>query len=275
MGIVRSRFRPEATRALALTLAAAVVVLVTVLVGSLILMLREWPRLAAADLAVARWAAGHATEISTPVLRAVTQLGSTLVVIVAGTAAAAVATVRSRRAIVIVFMALVLVGQSLIVHLVKVLVGRPRPSVAVLTGFHGQSFPSGHSAAAAACWGAVAIVLTTRTDTKVRGVAYGAAAGVAVAVACSRVFLGVHWTSDVLAGLGAGWAWLALCAICFGDRLFVSPEEPMGGSVLAAPSGGGGASVGVHEGVVHEAAPGTHPPTDRRGPVRAEPPRRP
>jgi undecaprenyl-diphosphatase len=45
------------------------------------------------------------------------------------------------------------------------------------------------------------------------------AVAIAVAVACSRVLLDVHWVSDVIAGLFLGWAWFALCAIAFGGRL--------------------------------------------------------
>ena len=47
----------------------------------------------------------------------------------------------------------------------------------------------------------------------------GIAVGIAVAVACSRVLLDVHWLTDVVAGLALGWAWFALCAIAFGGRL--------------------------------------------------------
>jgi undecaprenyl-diphosphatase len=47
----------------------------------------------------------------------------------------------------------------------------------------------------------------------------GAAVFVAIAVAASRVLLGVHWLSDVLGGLALGWAWFALCSIAFGGRL--------------------------------------------------------
>jgi hypothetical protein len=47
----------------------------------------------------------------------------------------------------------------------------------------------------------------------------GLAAGIAVAVASTRVLLDVHWLSDVTAGLALGWGWFAVCAIAFGGRI--------------------------------------------------------
>ena len=47
----------------------------------------------------------------------------------------------------------------------------------------------------------------------------GIAVGLAVAVACSRVLLDLHWVSDVVAGLALGWGWFAICAVAFGGWL--------------------------------------------------------
>jgi len=63
-----------------------------------------------------------------------------------------------------------------------------------------------------------------------------AAAGLTALVASTRVLLGVHWTTDVLAGASLGWGWAALCSIAFGGRLlrFGAPAEE---AVAAETSG--------------------------------------
>jgi undecaprenyl-diphosphatase len=55
------------------------------------------------------------------------------------------------------------------------------------------------------------------------------AVGLAAGISCSRVFLGVHWLTDVIGGLVLGWTWFALCSIAFGGRLleFARPAEEM------------------------------------------------
>jgi undecaprenyl-diphosphatase len=59
-----------------------------------------------------------------------------------------------------------------------------------------------------------------------------------VTVAGTRVLLGVHWLTDVLAGLAIGWAWFALWSIAFGGRLlhFGAPAEDLAGEGSKASS---------------------------------------
>jgi membrane-associated phospholipid phosphatase len=113
----------------------------------------------------------------------------------------------------------VLGGAVLVSNVVKMLVDRERPDIAQLVGWSGASFPSGHSAAAAAGWAAIAFVVTRTSPRPVRVFAAASAVVVAVAVAASRVLLGVHWLTDVIAGLAVGWGCFVLMSVAFGGRL--------------------------------------------------------
>jgi undecaprenyl-diphosphatase len=126
--------------------------------------------------------------------------------------------VRRRNREVFLFVAVVGLGQNLLNNLLKIIVRRDRPEVLQLMDAHGFSFPSGHTAAAAACWSAVALVLGRDRPRAVRAVLAGGAALIAVVVATSRALLGVHWVSDVVAGLALGWGWFLLVAVAFGGR---------------------------------------------------------
>ncbi len=102
-----------------------------------------------------------------------------------------------------------LAGAMLISDLVKLLVSRPRPPVEHLQAVTGASFPSGHATQASAFWFALVLVLPAAGVTPlVTRLAAGFALAVVAAVALSRVYLGVHYPADVVAGvlLGTGWA---------------------------------------------------------------------
>jgi undecaprenyl-diphosphatase len=131
---------------------------------------------------------------------AVSRFGSTPVVLTVAALAAAAAWPRCRRlslAIVVVALA-----RPLIEFCLKELVDRPRPAGDQLVRGRGPSFPSGHPFATAASWGLVPLVVALYTQRRTLWWTVAAAVwALAVAVAASRVWLGVHYTSDVIAGL--------------------------------------------------------------------------
>ncbi|PHK94234.1 acid phosphatase [Pseudoroseomonas rhizosphaerae] len=101
--------------------------------------------------------------------------------------------------------------------LLKLGFGRPRPDlVAHLAEVHTASFPSGHAMLSAACYLTLGTLLAGVTPSRrLKAYILGVAIGLALLVGSSRVYLGVHWPTDVLAGwcLGAAWAmgcWLVL-----------------------------------------------------------------
>ncbi len=189
------------------------------LIGVLAWMIRSHAGLARYDLSAANWGATHATSDSTSVLRDISllggTLGSTLVVVVV----AAVASVRLPFRRVITFLAVVVIGQLVLANSIKALVARARPDIDRLTGFSGSSFPSGHATTSAAVFAAAALLLGYGRGRITRAVLTGVAGGIAVAVAATRVLLGVHWLTDVLAGLLLGWTWFAVVSVAFGGRL--------------------------------------------------------
>jgi undecaprenyl-diphosphatase len=108
---------------------------------------------------------------------------------------------------------LTVVGGRLVEYGMKLLFGRPRPEIVPhLTEVGGASFPSGHSFNSAVAYIAVALAFATlSTRESVRLTIVGAAIVLSLLVAWSRVWLGVHFPSDVVAGWlgGAGWAFLS------------------------------------------------------------------
>jgi undecaprenyl-diphosphatase len=95
----------------------------------------------------------------------------------------------------------------------KLLVERPRPALPAAIGSHGFAYPSGHVAAIALCCGYVVLLTFRRTTRTSWRLAVSAAAAALVAlVAVSRVYLGVHQPSDVVAAVLLGVVWLGACA---------------------------------------------------------------
>jgi undecaprenyl-diphosphatase len=145
-------------------------------------------------------------------VRDLTALGGVLLRnLVALGAVAALLFLRLRREAVL--LALTVAGAWAVEAAIKGLVGRPRPEIVPhLTEAGGASFPSGHAFNSAVVYIAVALAFATLSAREpVRLAMIGTAIFLSLVVAWSRVWLGVHFPSDVLAGWlgGAGWAFLA------------------------------------------------------------------
>lgn len=240
---LRRRIDPAALTGLGMSVAAVAAVSAVVGMGLLFAMARTNRGLARWDSSFARFGAEHASDASTSFLKAVTWFGGTSGAIACGLIAAVVALAHDRRhgRSIVAFCAVVIAGQFALSNMVKVLVDRARPDLRPLTGFSGTSFPSGHATAAAATLLAVALVLGRRRSPTARAAIWAVAISLASMVAATRVLLGVHWFTDVLAGLLLGWGWFALCSIAFGGRVLrfgapvelaevVSESEPLAGA---------------------------------------------
>jgi membrane-associated phospholipid phosphatase len=224
---LRRRTDPATATGLAVTVLFGLALAGIVIAGSLLVMIKTNSGFARWDQRAGEWGAEHATSASTRFLRDVSQLGGTAFTVTAAIVVGAVQTIRTRRRETFAFLATVFIGITLIVNVTKGIVDRDRPAIRQLTGFSSSSFPSGHAATSAAAFAALALVLSLGRSPGVKRALAGAAAGIAASVATTRVLLGVHWFTDVSAGLAIGWAWFAICSLAFGGRLlrFGAPVE--------------------------------------------------
>ena len=105
------------------------------------------------------------------------------------------------------------IGGVALSNLLKWGFGRPRPDIVPhATMVYTQSFPSGHAMLSAVVYLTLgALMARTQADVQVKAYVLFAACLLTVVVGVSRVYLGVHWPTDVLAGWAVGASWALLC----------------------------------------------------------------
>jgi undecaprenyl-diphosphatase len=199
------------------------------------------------DQSVADWGPEHASSSAASVMKAITRLGATYVLIGIMIVIGVIDWARRRQWTTLWFLLTGGLGVVLINNALKLLIMRDRPPVEHLVGSAGSSFPSGHSAAAAACWMAIALVAGRWLPRPVRPWLSIVAVGLAVLVGASRALLGVHWLTDVAAGLVVGWTWFFVVAVIFGGRLqrFGEPTERLAATPVDASNHMNGARHGI------------------------------
>ncbi|MDQ0217882.1 phosphatase PAP2 family protein [Peribacillus cavernae] len=91
---------------------------------------------------------------------------------------------------------------------------RERPDILPIIIEHGFSFPSGHSMGSFILYGSLAIVLVkVSRRLYLDWICVGLCVVAILLIGISRIYLGVHYPSDVIAGFAAGGAWLTICGL--------------------------------------------------------------
>ena len=184
----------------------------------LVLVVRSWGPLRTLDDEVA---AGlnevvSASPLAVDVLRVVTDLGGTGTAVYVFTLATVCLLLRGQRRLAAWFV-VTGVGLAVLVNVTKALVGRERPVVElpVVVYPSNASFPSGHAMTSFVMWGALLLVALPLVRKAYRPWLVAATVVLVLAIGATRLALGVHFVSDVIAGYALGAAWLAATTAAF------------------------------------------------------------
>ncbi|MCX5045717.1 phosphatase PAP2 family protein [Aldersonia sp. NBC_00410] len=177
--------------------------------------------LTSADMGVTNWFVAHRSPTLTSAARAVTDLGSPVVIAAIAIAAAVIIGYRHRSVLPAVTIVATVALAGAASSLTKIVVARARPPAELhLVTETDFSFPSGHVTGTVALLGVV-LVVAPITHRWVGVVAATAAIAMWLLVATSRLYLGVHWLTDVLAGTVLAIAVVMVTTTAL--RLFGSP----------------------------------------------------
>lgn len=167
-----------------------------------------------ADDQFAAWLHGHATSRLTQFFEAVTWLGN-VPVLINVTLVAALFLAWKRYVDELRLLLLAVIGAEVLTLGLKLGFRRERPffpDPLAEEGFY--SFPSGHATVSLALYGSLAFILARRLQSPgLRAACLAGAVLLVLLIGFSRLYLGVHFLSDVAAGFSAGLAWLTVCVL--------------------------------------------------------------
>jgi undecaprenyl-diphosphatase len=166
----------------------------------------------AVDVAVLRWFQRHQTPLLTSAAVELTYLGTgTVVITIVGVAALFLWHTQHKHSAILLLAAVA--GNILLNGMLKLVYHRPRPDVfAWGTNAVSSSFPSGHAMSATVCYGTVAyLVARLQKHGWSRTLTLVGATILTLLICATRLYLGVHYPSDVVAGIAVGLAWAGFC----------------------------------------------------------------
>jgi undecaprenyl-diphosphatase len=174
------------------------------------------PRLHAIDTEAHAWARDTRTPGATFFFTSLTLLGSPVGLGIVIAIVITLLVLRGRRRWA-AYLAITAGVGGLLNLLLKSFFERARPELAdALRGAHGYSFPSGHAMGSTIVFGALGyLAMRILSRWRYRAAALSLACTLALAISLSRVYLGVHWISDIAAGIAAGLIWLVAATVAY------------------------------------------------------------
>lgn len=209
---LRNRLSPEGALGLHLTVGLLIMIFGCWMFADIAEDIRPNESLLAVDLRVTNWFHAHATHGLTTLARLATTFGS-VGFVTAASVLGFLFFLRARAWDRLLGFALTMLGGSALNILLKHLFHRQRPvlenPLVTLSSF---GFPSGHTMGATLLYGFFALLAAQSLKTWRERMSVSIAAGLMIAaVGWSRIYLGAHYLTDVLAAIAAAAAWLALC----------------------------------------------------------------
>lgn len=178
------------------------------------------------DEIVLNWLAANRTPMLDSVMLEITTLGTGLVLVVVILVASVFLWLTQHKWSVYVLL-LGTIGGTVLNTILKFHYHRPRPTIVQVASVHTTSFPSGHSMSSLVAYGSVAYLVGRLGSTpRLKRTTWLLAALVILAIGISRMYLGVHYPSDVIAGYLAGLAWLAFLASTVTAIQFYAHRRP-------------------------------------------------
>jgi undecaprenyl-diphosphatase len=179
------------------------------------------------DESVLQWLAARRTPALDNIMLELTSLGNGIVLLMIVSIGAVFLWLTNHKWSVYILIAGVIGGQ-IVNQLLKGAFSRERPSVIEwVDHVSTTSFPSGHAMTSIIAYGSVAYLVGRLEATRrLRVATWSVAALIVVAIGFSRMYLGVHYPTDIIAGFLAGLAWLGIVASSVSALKFFAPRRP-------------------------------------------------
>jgi membrane-associated phospholipid phosphatase len=174
------------------------------------------PKLQHIDTSIHAWAISRRSPAATSFFSLMSTIGGPvgLAILVA---VVIIALLFLRRFRWVLYLIVTVGGGALLSLELKRYFARARPDLAeMLRQAHGYSFPSGHAMGSTVVFGALSyLAFRTAPRWSVKTAALALGITLVIAISLSRVYLGVHWISDVIAGITAGTLWVAITTVAY------------------------------------------------------------